>query len=312
MSVTAVPARPVPRLHVPGAVHDFGEAREGETVSHTFRLENQGGGLLRLQRLHSSCGCTVSTPSSMEIRGGDFATVEVKLDLNDRAGPQEQRIQVHSNDPENPVFTLMLKGNAIPRVELEPRVLNFQRVNAEAPPTGALRIRSTTGDPLRIRELRSQRNQIVAALEVLEEDRDYRISITPRVGAEGGHFSDTLEIFTDDPKRPSYRAVILWQVSALVSVSPQNLSLLAERNPRPVTRYLLVRGAQDLEQTLEVRKVEWQGREMDIVVTDAGNFGWRIEIKDIVAHADMHGEEIKIHTNVPGFELMSVPVRIQR
>lgn len=305
-------AQLTPQIASPEPVFDFGTAREGEMVTHRFILMNRGKGLLRLQRLHSTCGCTVSRPDSMEIPGGEAVSVEVRLDLTGRTGPQEQRVQVFSNDPRTPVLDLMLIGTSLPEVEVEPRVVNFQRIDPEAPPTATISVRSTTDRPLHITGLRTQRDLLELTQEVLEENREYRIALTPKAGAASGHFSDSLEILTDHPASGSIRVVVLWQVTPPMSVSPATLHLVAGRNREALTRYLLVRPGVELEEPLRVENVEWPGRDIGIEINDAGNFGIRIQLSNIVALPEMNGEEILVHTNVPGFEQLKVPVRVQR
>lgn len=42
--------------------HDFGNITQGQVVTHSFIISNNGGELLKLSNVKASCGCTVANP----------------------------------------------------------------------------------------------------------------------------------------------------------------------------------------------------------------------------------------------------------
>ena len=305
-------ARTPPVISSPEPEFDFGEARSGRIITHTFVLENKGGGILEIGTVRTSCGCTASDVASREIVAGESTTLTVELDLKGRTGPQTQRITVHSNDRTQPQYTLTLKGNAVASVDISPRTLNFQQINPASPPTGKITIRGTTDEALEILSVDNTMDRTELRLETVEAGREYHLFITPKDVEGQGNFNDIVEIKTDDKDVPLTRCIVMWQILPKVSVAPRMLTLPISRGSDKVNRFIMVRPGEDLPEDLEITGVTWAGRDVETRINNTGNFGWRIELRDITPDMSMNGEEVEIHTNVAGFETLKVPVRIIR
>ncbi len=298
-----------PNLFIDQPEVDLGEARSGTVLSHTFRLENRGERLLQIQNIRTSCGCTASEISTREIPAGGYATLNATLNLTGRSGPQAEQIRLQTNDPEAPNRVLSLKAHAIPRVNVTPRTLNFQHLSADAPPSGRILIEATTDTPLRITGINTAQSRVETILTEIEAGRTYHLDVRPLDVGTTGHFTERLEILTDDPEQPSIPALVMWQIAGAVSVAPRQLNLMLSDPPQPVTRFLLVRSQANLDPPMEVTSVIWEGRDVDMNVGAPASFGTRVEFS-ITPEAAMDGEKIHIHTNVPGFEHLTLPVRV--
>lgn len=303
-----LPAQPA--LFSPAPVFDFGERRSGEVIEHTFTLENQGDQVLRIHRIRSSCGCTVPKIGKEILNPGETTEVTVRLDLAGRSGTQRQNITLSSNDPKQPAFTLSATGEALPSIRIEPRTLNFQQIEATARPEGRIFLQSTTGKPFDLKNVTSNNNRVELRVVAAADRMSAEIFVTPLPQKGEGHFTDVLIIETSEEDLASVRALVMWQISSGVSLSPAVLSLVMADPPQALTRFLMVRGNAKLEKPLEVTSAEWPGRDVEILISDVGNFGWRIELKNFVPQAEMNREEILLHTNAPGFETLRVPVRV--
>lgn len=308
MPAWGVPPAP-PALWIAGEHIDFGEVRSGTVLSHTFRLENRGERLLQIRNIRTSCGCTASELSTREIPAGGSATLAATLDLTGRSGPQAEQIRIQSNDPQNPDRVLRLTAHAIPRVRVTPRTLNFQQISAETPPSGQIRIEATSGSPLQVTGIRTASQQLETHLTEVRPGQLYQLEVRPLELLEAGHFTERLEILTDDPEEPSIPVLIMWQIAEALIIAPRQLNLVLTDPPQPVRRFVLVRGAPDLDPPPEVLSAEWEGRGIPASITPAGDFGIRIEFT-FIPQADMDGETLVLRTNVPGFEILTIPVRI--
>lgn len=307
-----VNGREPPKIGSPESDFDFGSARSGTVVEHTFVLENVGGGILEIASVRTSCGCTASEVGNAEIPGGEQTTLKVFLDLAGRSGPQTQRITVRSNDRTQPHYTLTLRGEAVPTVSLTPRTINFQQIDPARPPTGEIEVRAHTEAPLEILSVGTTMNRSQVTLETVEAERVYRVLVTPEAVGEYANYNDVVEIKTNDTENAVLRAIVMWQVVPQVSFTPRILTLPMEgRNPT-LNRFIMIRGGDDLEEPLKVLAVRWQGREPEVAISDMGNFGTRVELRNIRPEADMGGETLEIDTNVPGFETLRIPVRVIR
>jgi hypothetical protein len=120
-----------PRLTFPEAVFDFGKVEQGEQVSHTFRLTNQGGQELRIESVKTSCGCTAAVTSSDVIPPGQEGAISATFDTSRYSGEKTKSISVYSNDPAQPMTTLTLQGEILVEVEVDPPQLYFGRVRLQ-------------------------------------------------------------------------------------------------------------------------------------------------------------------------------------
>lgn len=298
-----------PALWIAGEHIDFGEVRSGTVLSHTFRLENRGERLLQIRNIRTSCGCTASELSTREIPAGGSATLSVTLNLTGRSGPQAEQIRIQSNDPQHPDRVLRLTAHAIPRVRVTPRTLNFQQISAGTPPSGQIRIEATTASPLHVTGIRTATHRVETRLTAVSPGKIYQVDVRPLEIRTPGHFTERLEILTDDPEEPSIPVLIMWQIAEAVMIAPRQLNLVLTDPPQPVRRFVLVRGQPDLYPPPEVLSAEWEGRGIPASISPAGDFGIRIEFT-FIPEADMDGENLVLRTNVPGFEILTIPVRI--
>lgn len=88
-----------PRLVIEPESFDFGEALPQRTLAKEFRLSNQGDEDLRIEKVATSCGCTVVGTYDAVIAPGRATTIRVSLDTRDDRGPLRRRVLVRSNDP---------------------------------------------------------------------------------------------------------------------------------------------------------------------------------------------------------------------
>lgn len=65
----------MPRVHFSELKHEFEPVVEGIKVMHDFVIQNQGGAILRIDKVRTSCGCTV-TSYPKEIAAGGIGPPE--------------------------------------------------------------------------------------------------------------------------------------------------------------------------------------------------------------------------------------------
>ena len=117
-----------PKLEFAEKVHDFGTATEGDRLSYVFSVKNTGGGTLIIDRVTTSCGCTVANLKKKEIPPGSQGEIEVTFDTNRRGGDNRKTITVQSNDPSTPRAELEIRAKVETLLAFEPA---FVRLNPE-------------------------------------------------------------------------------------------------------------------------------------------------------------------------------------
>src|SRR5260370_18208265 len=63
----SAPPGHAPKAAVSTPLYDFGSALEGQMVTHTFTLKNNGQGYLDITGVKTSCGGTTGKPSKMHL-----------------------------------------------------------------------------------------------------------------------------------------------------------------------------------------------------------------------------------------------------
>ncbi|MDQ6956089.1 MAG: DUF1573 domain-containing protein [Mariprofundaceae bacterium] len=65
---------------------DMGTALEGEKVTATILIRNNGRGFAQIAKVESSCGCTTVEPETRMLAGGAFTSLHVEVDTFGKLG----------------------------------------------------------------------------------------------------------------------------------------------------------------------------------------------------------------------------------
>jgi len=101
---------------------DYGTIDKNSDGSRIFEFTNTGDAPLIINRVKSSCGCTVPSKPTKPIMPGQSDKIVVKYNTH-RAGPFRKTITVYSN-AENNVVILKIKGKVV-----DPNAVNLKRKN---------------------------------------------------------------------------------------------------------------------------------------------------------------------------------------
>lgn len=112
-SVSVFPQLMGPKIGVQQLNHDFGDVNQGDVVTHSFVITNNGGDLLIIKDVKASCGCTAAKPDKNELKPGETTNILVSFNSKGRKGPQSKTVTVTTNDTEKPSTTLTFKCNVV-------------------------------------------------------------------------------------------------------------------------------------------------------------------------------------------------------
>jgi hypothetical protein len=114
-----------PRISSPAPTFDFGDMAQQDKVDHEFILENTGKSLLKINHVHSTCGCTVVQPTKNELAAGEKTTVKITFNSQTFNGPTTKQVVVDSNDPVTPRFNLTITGRVSQAFRTSVNEVNF-------------------------------------------------------------------------------------------------------------------------------------------------------------------------------------------
>ncbi len=120
-----VSAQTGPLLTCSEPIYDFGSLVSTQTVSHTFLLQNSGGGTAVISRIEVGCECTTAFSARTSIPPGECEPLDALLDLKGLTGPQNKSIAVTWDGSTRPPLLLVFRGTAVARM-------------TNAPPPGAV------------------------------------------------------------------------------------------------------------------------------------------------------------------------------
>ena len=99
-----------PQAYFEESIVDFGIKQQGDTVSVSFPLHNQGQLPLEIKKAFPSCNCLQVAVTDTRIEPGDSTQIRAVFYSHQRLGNQHKTITVFTNDPQLPVMVLTLKG----------------------------------------------------------------------------------------------------------------------------------------------------------------------------------------------------------
>jgi hypothetical protein len=217
---------------------DFGQADSGDTVEHTYRFRNEGDSTLTIERVQASCGCTGALASVKDVPPGGAGEVMATFRTKGYQGPVTKGISVETNDPQNRMIRLALKGEVVTAVSVEPRSLNFGRINRnERPQPVKLTLKLREGKDLRIQSVSTDASAIVLTrVEELDSGAVYTVGLREKVPV--GRLYGNIVIRTSGNKSPEIQVPFYGTVEGNVSVNPQFLSFAAIPPGQEVRREL--------------------------------------------------------------------------
>ena len=111
---TIVPAGAFPKFSFDQEEHNFGQIRDGDIVSPTFRFTNSGEAPLIISKATAACGCTVPQWPKQPIPVGGSGEIQVQFDSSNKPGMQNKVVTITANT-ESKVKKLLIRAQVNPR-----------------------------------------------------------------------------------------------------------------------------------------------------------------------------------------------------
>ena len=108
----AVQAQTGAKIEFETEVIDYGQIEKGSDGIRTFVFTNTGDEPLIINRVYSSCGCTIPEKPEAPIAPGEKGEIKVKYDTK-RVGPIRKTITVYSNDANAATKAIKIKGEIL-------------------------------------------------------------------------------------------------------------------------------------------------------------------------------------------------------
>ena len=131
---------------------DFGEVWHPEKPAMTLVIRNEGQADLKLDKVRSTCGCTVAQPSRMLIPPGESTDVKIVFDTTGKQDEVTSKVIITSNDPIWGEYTFKIRGfvkRAIRRTPLGGLVI--RTLETKAGQTGKVTLENQMSEPMHLK-----------------------------------------------------------------------------------------------------------------------------------------------------------------
>lgn len=101
-------------------VHDFGSVGPSTSSAFDFKFTNTGNAVLKIERFHAPCGCTIPELAKREYAPGESGVLKVRYNAPGSATTDKKPIYVYTNDPKTPQYELTIKAQIEVNVSVSP------------------------------------------------------------------------------------------------------------------------------------------------------------------------------------------------
>jgi hypothetical protein len=218
----------LPRVIVQETIKDFGVVNRGDRVTHEFRLDNAGSGILEITEVRPSCGCTVADYDKT-IAPGTNGVVKATMDTSNLKGGIAKAVRVYTNDPVNPELNLVMKANVKSQIEIDPGYARFVAVYGEPQKTIVEKVWSSEYPDIEILKVQSPFDFVETSFrEAPEEERDkgvkgrqWQIAVKLDQDAPVGLMAHLIVVTTNHPELKTVPIPLSGFVRPILSVTPR-------------------------------------------------------------------------------------------
>ncbi len=182
------------RINFDAVEHDFGKVAPDSYMDCNFIFTNAGSDVLKIDRVHGTCKCTVPDLQKKEYAPGESGQIDVKFHAPKYQGSTTQHLTVFSNDSNNPRVQLAIKAYVELKVTVTPDQMALSLV---APDGGAspITLESTDGKKFAVTKVESTGD--IALIEFDPNNVSEKHILNPVVNTERlGKYLNGFIVFT--------------------------------------------------------------------------------------------------------------------
>jgi len=245
-----------PKIYCAHPNFDFHNVEEGGDIIHLFHIVNRGNGVLIIDNVSTSCGCTAAVEDKKEIPPGGRGVIKATYHTKGRPGHATKIITVTSNDPVNPSYQMKLDMTVVRDIDVEPEKIYLYNIQHGQPQTTTVKIMGKPNMSLKILSAQSANGAVtVSSITPYVDPATHRYGATLQVDVPSSHdignFADTIKVQTSSKKKPELDIDVWGEVVGKFTYSPQTIYFAPHQN-NPITVSFT---AQDT-QHFTIRKVE--------------------------------------------------------
>jgi len=257
-------AGPAPAVVVPITTHNYGVVDEGAVVEFAFPIKNSGPGVLKIEKLHPSCGCTAVVADSELVQPGAETAIRASFNTGGFSGREIKTVRVYTNDPKKSSFLLTLEGEVKTEIYVEPPRVYFGRVRKGETKSMTVTVVGNEAQGIELGEISSRGRELEVLSEPLPEGekRGKKVTIKLSASVPVGILRKTVYVKTTSSKYPVVSIPVFARVVGDLELVPQNLSFGLIKAPL----------AEDVSAKLELRSIAAQPVHITSITSSLSSF----------------------------------------
>lgn len=225
----------LPLVEIPAEYYEMGLVQNHTTTTQQMKVYNRGEGKLAINRVSTSCGCTVGVMRAMEIPPGGEAIMDITFDPSKVSGFQATRVlTIHSNDPRQPRLSFSVITHIEQEFDLLPDAIDFGDVSTGEAASASAVIRQIQKAPFNIGQVSVNASGIrpeVTVTPVPQGDwkdpakAEYEVTAALPATSAAGAFNGNIVVNTDLPRFRTISIPYKGRILGAYTFQPQEITL---------------------------------------------------------------------------------------
>ena len=303
----------VPKLVVPNPEYNFGKLDNSETAECQFVLRNEGTGLLKIENVRASCGCTATALDKNELAPGEEVVLHASTNLKGRQGLQTKAVTVMSNDPDQPTFQLKIVGEAIASISIEPMAVQFGRIEDNEPREQKVVIQSNKEDiTFKVQSAEIEDMDFIQhEIKEVEPGKKYEMIVKAAGDLPVGNHNGRFIIRTDSPERAVIWLPVSMQVIGALEVMPPVVNIRFSEVPDEMEQQQLSITAGRVAE-FKINEVVVPLDTIQHELIEAGPNAYRLRLSNMPRTDALDGKNIILRTNLKDTPEVEIPFNIYK
>jgi hypothetical protein len=227
--------------------HDFGTLARGAKAQFGFKFENLYLEDVRVQNVHTSCGCAGIKYPTKDIKTYGTGEIIVTVDTRSFLGRKDATLTVVFDKPFHAEVPLQIHSYIRSDIVFQPGEVQFGAIEQGKPTKRKVTINYAGRDDWRIKSIRSPQPYIETELKETRRGFGrvaYELWVSLKAETPVGYLSDQLVLETNDtnPQKAKVPLAIAGVVKSDLTVRPATLTFLATASGKEMKRNVVVQG----------------------------------------------------------------------
>ena len=312
LSVLIWPGMPkCENMPVDATTHDFGDVDNTKIVTHEFKVKNSGDSPLRIDRIFSSCGCTLAEMSNNSLGPDSQAVLRTSMNLHGRKGHLKKFLLLYCNDPRQPSVQLWLRANAVEHIQVQPNIVLLGQLTDNSVVSKVVTLRSKSPScTFNIKNIRCDSPKLQITANTVVKGREYRIHIQTCPPIPQGKFYSRVQILTDNPQHEQLLIKVKGTVPRELVISPTKIEVKDVGDCDADSRETFIFVGPGKTKKFNIISVNAPYASIDTKVIDLKKHGYAIRLKSLPPPTALKDKTLQIVTDVAGMKNIILPFLI--